>query len=95
MDAMIMDGKNMKIGAVTGVQHIFHPVSLARKVMEKTKYNFLGPKSAMALAKSEGFVILPKGTLVTPSRKSSLDRWLLQNNLTTIQEVKNLKESFE
>lgn len=92
MDAMIMDGSNMEIGAVTGVQNIFHPVSLARRVMEKIEYNFLGPKGANEFARAEGFQILPPGTLETPSRRRSLDSWLQNNNLTLLSDVrKNLK----
>lgn len=87
MDAMIMDGKTMEMGAVTGVEDIFHPITLARRVMEKTEFNFLGPKGANALAKQEGFQILPKGALITPNRKTSLDNWLRNNNLTLLTDV--------
>lgn len=75
MDACIMDGKTMKIGAVTGVEDIFHPISLARHVMEKTKYNFLGSKGAMELAAEEGFKFLRPGTLITDYARDSLERW--------------------
>lgn len=75
MDACIMDGKTMKIGAVTGVQDIFHPITLARRVMEKTKFNFLGSKGAMELAAEEGFNFLKPGTLVTDYARNSYLRW--------------------
>lgn len=87
MDAMIMHGSDMEIGAVTGVQDIFHPISLAKKVMEKSEHNFLGPSGAMELARSEGFQILPPGTLVTPSRRRSLENFLRNNNLTLLSDV--------
>lgn len=82
MDACIMDGSNMKVGAVTGVQDIFHTISLARKVMEKTKFNFLGAKGAMELAKKEGFPFLPPGTLVTKRARDSLERWRVNQNVS-------------
>lgn len=82
MDACIMDGSNMKVGAITGMQDIFHPITLARKVMEKTKFNFLGAKGAMDLAKAEGFQFLPKGTLATQRAKDSLDRWRQAQNVS-------------
>ncbi|XP_070506412.1 probable isoaspartyl peptidase/L-asparaginase GA20639 [Chironomus tepperi] len=82
MDACIMDGSNMKVGAITGMQDIFHPITLARRVMEKTKYNFLGPKGAMDLAKKEGFEFLPKGTLATQRAKDSLERWRQAQNVS-------------
>lgn len=56
-----MDGNTMKLGSITGIQDIWHPISLARKVMEKTSYNFLGSKGAMQLAINEGFQILKPG----------------------------------
>jgi L-asparaginase / beta-aspartyl-peptidase len=87
MDAMIMHGETLEMGAVTGVEDIFHPITLARRVMEKTEFNFLGPKGANALAKREGFQILPKGALITPSRRTSLDNWLRNNNLTLLTDV--------
>lgn len=75
MDACIMDGKTMNVGSITGVQDIYHPISLARKVMEKTPYNFLSSKGAMKLAKEEGFKFLKPGSLVSENAKISLDRW--------------------
>lgn len=88
MDAMMMDGSNMEVGAVTGIQDIFHPISLARKVMEKSEHNFFGPSGAKEWAKSERFQILPPGTLETPSRRASLNRWLINNNLTLLTDVR-------
>ena len=89
MDACLMDGSDgpegkepLNVGAITGVQDIFHPISLARKVMEKTDYNFLSAKGAMALAKSEGFQFLPPGTLVTQRAIDSLNRWKSEQNMT-------------
>jgi beta-aspartyl-peptidase (threonine type) len=87
MDACIVDGKTMKTGAVTGVKNIYHPVSLARRVMEKMRYNFLGSSGAMNLARSENFQILPKGTLETKNSQNSLDRWLASQNLTFMHEL--------
>lgn len=35
MDAVIMEGKSLRVGAVANVNNIAHPVSLARAVLEK------------------------------------------------------------
>jgi L-asparaginase / beta-aspartyl-peptidase len=96
MDACIMDGKTMKIGSVTGVQDIFHPITLARRVMEKTSYNFLGAKGAMELAEAEKFKFLKPGTLVTDYALQALERWKGNQvtNPTGKSEVcKNIHES--
>lgn len=63
----------MDVGAITGVQDIYHPITLSRRVMDKTNYNFLTEKGAMKLAISEGFQILPKGSLVTQRNRESLE----------------------
>jgi len=44
LDASIMDGSNLKAGAVAGITHTRHPISLARAVMEKSPYvMMIGP----------------------------------------------------
>ena len=46
MDALIMDGRTLKAGAVAGVQNIKNPVVLARSVMEHSEFVFLSGKGA-------------------------------------------------
>jgi beta-aspartyl-peptidase (threonine type) len=75
MDASIMDGSNLKVGCVTGVTNIQHPISLARKVMEKTPHNFLASTGVMDFAKEQGFEILPEGALVTDYAMESWLEW--------------------
>jgi beta-aspartyl-peptidase (threonine type) len=41
LDSAIMDGSNLKAGAVAGVTRTRHPISLARAVMEKSPYVML------------------------------------------------------
>ena len=60
MDASIMDGRNRDAGAVSGIDGIKNPVSLARKVMEKTEHVLLMGEGAMEFAKTIGFSILEK-----------------------------------
>lgn len=57
MDASIMDGKNLKAGAVSLITGIKNPVSLARDVMEKTEHVFLAGNGAMEFAKEIGYEI--------------------------------------
>ncbi|TFH04611.1 MAG: hypothetical protein E4H14_14380 [Candidatus Thorarchaeota archaeon] len=46
LDAMIIDGKNLDFGSVGAVKGIENPISLARYIMEKTKYKFFADTSA-------------------------------------------------
>jgi beta-aspartyl-peptidase (threonine type) len=55
MDALIMDGRTLNLGAVAAVQHVRYPTSLARRVMEETPHHFLVGAGAGAFADSIGF----------------------------------------
>lgn len=58
MDASIMDGSNLKAGAVTTITGIKNPISLAKDVMKYTEHVFLAGEGAMDFAKSLNYEIL-------------------------------------
>jgi beta-aspartyl-peptidase (threonine type) len=58
MDASIMDGENLKAGAVSLITGVKNPVSLARAVMEQTEHVFLAGEGAMQFAKEQGYTTL-------------------------------------
>lgn len=51
MDAAIMDGKNLKAGAVAFLQNVKNPIKLARLVMEKTEHILLAGNGANEFAR--------------------------------------------
>ena len=55
MDALIMDGASLNLGAVAAVQRIRNPISLARQVMEQSEHNFLVAAGAEAFADAIDF----------------------------------------
>ncbi len=55
MDALIMDGATLNVGAVAAVQGIRYPISLARKVLAHEKHNFMVGAGAESFADSIGF----------------------------------------
>lgn len=65
LDAMIMDGRDLSLGAVAALQNILHPVSVARKVMEQTEHCLLVGAGALLFAKKMGFEELPPQALLT------------------------------
>lgn len=67
MDASIMEGKELKAGAVAGIKHFLHPISIARLVMEKSPHVLLAGDGAERFASSCGFQPIPKDSLITPN----------------------------
>ena len=55
LDASIMDGRTHAAGAVGALERIKNPISVARKVMEKTEHVMLVGAGALAFAKKMGF----------------------------------------
>lgn len=51
MDASIMEGYSKKAGAVSLITGVKNPISLARKVMEKSEHVFMGGDGAMEFAR--------------------------------------------
>ncbi len=69
MDASIMEGKNLKAGAVAGVRDFLHPISLARLVMEKTSHLFFAGLGVEKLIDSFKLNRISPDSLITPEKK--------------------------
>ena len=52
MDAMVMKGDGLNIGAVAGVSQIRNPISLAVQILHNSKHNMLGGQGALKFAQS-------------------------------------------
>lgn len=72
LDAAIMDGSNGECGAVAAVQHIKNPISLARKVMEKSEFILLHGAGAEAFAQEHGIESADSAYFFTPHRWEQL-----------------------
>lgn len=71
LDACIMDEFG-NAGSVSFLQHIMHPISVARRVMEKTPHVMLTGEGALQFALSEGF---PKENLLTETARLAWEEW--------------------
>ena len=72
LDASIMDARG-NCGAVAGLENIAHPISVARRVMEKTPPVLLGGAGAEQFAVEQGF---PREELMTPESRAAWQDWL-------------------
>ncbi len=68
MDAGIMDGASRATGAVTLIQHVEHPISLARLVMTASGHAILGGPGAEAFAQQQGVAMVDNALFRTPYR---------------------------
>ncbi len=80
LDACIMDEKG-NAGSVTYLQHIMHPISVARLVMEKTPHVLLSGEGALQFALSQGFT---KENLLTERAKNDWLKWCKETNYQPI-----------
>lgn len=71
LDASVMN-ENGDAGSVAFLEHIMHPVSVARLVMEKTPHVMLTGRGALRFAVENGF---RKENLLTPAAKKCWKEW--------------------
>jgi N4-(beta-N-acetylglucosaminyl)-L-asparaginase len=85
LDACIMD-ENMNIGSVAFLQHIVHPISVARAVMEKTPHAMLVGEGALRFALSQGF---KKEKLLTETSEKEWREWLKKSKYEPQVNIEN------
>ncbi|XP_050533608.1 isoaspartyl peptidase/L-asparaginase [Daktulosphaira vitifoliae] len=87
MEALIMEGKNMNAGSVTGVRNIAHPIALARKVMDNTPHVFLMGQSANEFATKMKFETVSDDYLMTDAAKIALENFLKMGGSPVTTEI--------
>ena len=65
MDAMIMDGQDLSVGAVVGLRNVASPVSLANAVRTRTDHCLFAGEGASRIAEALGFETIDPASLVT------------------------------
>ena len=85
LDACIMD-HNGNCGAVSFLEHIKHPISVARKVMDETPHVMLSGKGALDFAIKQGF---PKEDLLTEKSRQRWEEWKKEAQYKPIINVEN------
>ena len=85
LDACIMD-ENAGCGSVAFLEHIMHPISVARKVMEKTPHVMLVGEGALHFALENGF---KKENLLTPESEQAWKDWLKKSEYKPVVNWEN------
>jgi N4-(beta-N-acetylglucosaminyl)-L-asparaginase len=88
LDASIMDHQ-WNCGSVGFIERIKHPISVARRVMEKTPHVMLVGVGAQEFAVAEGFPLEPAG--LSEDAKKSYEQWLKKSEYKPVINIENSK----
>ena len=89
LDACIMDEKG-NCGSVMFLEHIMHPISVARMVMEKTPHVILVGEGALKFALQNGF---QKENLLTPKSEKIWKDWLQKSKYDPMETIRQMKQA--
>jgi len=90
LDACIMD-EHANCGSVAFLERIKHPISVARRVMEKTPHVMLVGEGAQQFAVAEGFPLEPDK--LSDDAKKSYENWLKKSEYKPVINIENSKKS--
>ncbi|WP_286923820.1 isoaspartyl peptidase/L-asparaginase family protein [Flavobacterium sp. UBA4197] len=85
LDACIMD-EFSNIGSVACLEHIKHPISVARAVMEKTPHVMLVGEGALQFALLQGY---KKENLLVEASEKEWKEWLKTSNYKPVANIEN------
>lgn len=85
LDACIMD-EFANCGSVAFLEHIVHPISVARMVMEKTPHVMLVGEGALQFALANGF---KKEKLLTKESEQAWKEWLKTSEYKPVANIEN------
>ncbi|WP_315814616.1 N(4)-(beta-N-acetylglucosaminyl)-L-asparaginase [Paraflavitalea speifideaquila] len=91
LDACIMD-EQYNCGSVMCLEHIMHPISVARLVMEKTPHVVLVGDGALQFALANGF---KKENLLTPASEKAWKEWLKSSKYEPVMNIENKRYNKE
>ncbi len=72
LDAAIMEGLELRAGAVASVRHVRNPIELARRIMQKSRHVLLVGAGAEEFALEEGMTLVPNHYFRTAERVEQL-----------------------
>jgi N4-(beta-N-acetylglucosaminyl)-L-asparaginase len=90
LDAAIMD-ESFNCGSVAFLERIKHPISVARRVMEKTPHVMLVGIGAQQFAITEGFPL--EEQKLSQDAKKNYEQWLKTSEYKPVINIENLKKT--
>ncbi len=90
LDACIMDDK-FNCGSVAALERIKHPISVARRVMEKTPHVMLVGQGAQQFAVAEGFQL--EAQVLSADAEKAYKKWLEKSEYKPVKNIENSASS--
>jgi beta-aspartyl-peptidase (threonine type) len=72
LDAGLMDGTTLQVGAVAAVERLKNPIQVARRLLT-SEYNFFVGEGAAEWAQAQGFALVEPESLVVPREQERYD----------------------
>jgi N4-(beta-N-acetylglucosaminyl)-L-asparaginase len=88
LDASIMD-EHFNCGSVAFLERIKHPISVARRVMEKTQHVMLVGEGAQQFAVEQGFPLEP--AVLSKDAEKAYRQWLKKSEYKPVINIENTK----
>lgn len=89
LDAGIMDGRTLEVGAIAGVERIKNPIVLARRVLASPHVLLVGA-GAEQFALEDGLSLCDPAVLVTPAQRARWERGYRDGDDVTIDPTQSI-----
>ncbi|MDQ6861014.1 MAG: isoaspartyl peptidase/L-asparaginase family protein, partial [Verrucomicrobiota bacterium] len=84
MDAAIMEGSKLQVGAIASVRGVRHPISVARQVMAKTRHVLLVAEGARRFAEESGCELCEPEEMIDKEVRADWERELALHGSDTV-----------
>jgi beta-aspartyl-peptidase (threonine type) len=92
MDASIMNGQDLRAGAVSGITNVKNPITLARTVMYDSEHVFLAGSGAVEFAKMHHIEFAPDEYFFVPMRFEQLQQAKKTDSITLDHTEENIHQ---
>ncbi len=90
MDAAVMEGRDLKAGAVAQLELVKNPSELIREILKDATHIFLGGAGALELARAKNITLMPESYFITTNQ---VNNFLEKKNIESLQDKLRKKMS--